>query len=101
MADECPRCGLVFDREPGWVLGAMTINTAFVFVAIFTTMITGFVLTWPEIPVAPLCIATVGAGALAAVIGYPFSKTLWIAIDLAMVPEGTRKDRPVPRLPKD
>jgi uncharacterized protein (DUF983 family) len=96
MVAKCPRCGLEFDREPGWVLGAMTINTAFTFLAIFATMLTGFVLTYPDIAVAPVAIATVTAGALAAVIGYPFSKTLWIAIDLAMVEDSapTGPDQP-------
>jgi uncharacterized protein (DUF983 family) len=87
MQPTCPGCGLAFDREPGWVLGAMTINTAFVFIALFTTMIIGFAMTWPDVAVGPMVAATVTAGGLAAIIGYPFSKTLWIAIDLAMVPD--------------
>jgi uncharacterized protein (DUF983 family) len=87
MVDRCPRCDLDFNREPGWVLGAMTINTVFMFIAIFATMFTGFVLTYPDIAVARVSIATVLAGTAAALIGYPFSKTVWIAIDLMMVPD--------------
>jgi uncharacterized protein (DUF983 family) len=84
MVDRCPRCGLDFNREPGWVLGAMTINTVFLFIAIFVTMFTGFVLTYPDIAVGPISIATVLVGGAVALIGYPFSKTVWIAIDLMM-----------------
>jgi hypothetical protein len=89
MVERCPGCGLQFDREPGWVLGAMTINTAFMFVVGIPTMFAGFVLTYPDIAVAPVAIATVAAAGLAALVGYPFSKTVWVAIDLMMVPEGS------------
>jgi uncharacterized protein (DUF983 family) len=92
MVPTCPRCGLHFDREPGWVLGAMTINTAFMFIVALPTMLAGFIVTYPDIPVFAVSAVTVVAAGLAAIVGYPFSKTVWIAIDLMMVPEGMAFD---------
>lgn len=101
MADRCPRCGLPFDREPGWVLGAMTINTAWTFVAMLVTMVTGFVLTAPEIDGAAVAAATGGVALATPVVGYPFSKTVWIAIDLGMVPARRSELRASYRPPGD
>ncbi len=86
MADRCPRCGLPFDREPGWVLGAMTINTAWTFAAMLVTMVVGFVATAPDIDGAAVAMAAGGVAVATPVLGYPFSKTVWIAIDLTLVP---------------
>jgi len=86
MVEHCPRCGLPFAREPGWVLGAMTINTAWTFVAMLVTMLVGFVLTYPDIATFWVAFAAATAALVTPIVGYPFSKTVWIAIDLAMVP---------------
>jgi hypothetical protein len=86
MVERCPRCGLPFDREPGWVLGAMTINTAWTFLAMLATMLAGFVLTYPDIPTFWVALAAGTAAVVTPLLGYPFSKTAWIALDLAMVP---------------
>lgn len=49
-------------------------------------MAVGFVLTVPDVPVMPFLIA-IGLVALCTpVVVYPFSYTLWLAIDLAMHP---------------
>lgn len=87
MVDTCPGCGLSFEREPGWILGAMTINTAWTLFVILVTMFAGFVITYPDIDAFWVSVTTGIAAMLAVLIGYPFSKTVWIAIDLAMVPD--------------
>lgn len=86
MVEHCPGCDLPFDREPGWVLGAMTVNTAWTFLAILVTMAVGIVATYPDIASTQVTLAAAAAAVLTPVIGYPFSKTVWIAVDLAMVP---------------
>jgi len=93
MVDRCPRCGLDFNREPGWVLGAMTINTAFMFIVAIPTMLGGFIVTYPDVASGWIALTTVAAAGAAALIGYPFSKTVWIAIDLMMVPDALDADR--------
>ena len=53
MAEHCSRCGLRFEREPGYWVGAVTINT----IVIFGTFLVVFgglvVLTWPDVPGSP------------------------------------------------
>jgi hypothetical protein len=87
MVHTCPGCGLEFDREPGWVLGAMTINTAVTFVAMIIVMVTGFLLTYEDFATLQVSLATAAVAIIVPTIGYPFSKTVWIALDLAMVPD--------------
>lgn len=80
MTDPCPRCRMRFEPEEGAFLGSMTINyamTAGVFVLVLTI---GVVATAPDIPVAPLLAASIGAIVIAPMLFYPFTKTLWAAI---------------------
>jgi uncharacterized protein (DUF983 family) len=84
MADACPRCGLVFEQEEGYWVGALTINTM-VSLVLFSLVITVYVVaTWPDTPV----LLAIVFGSLAAIVFpflfYPFSKTLWVALDLAL-----------------
>jgi hypothetical protein len=48
--------------------------------------ITGFVLTFPELPLVPLVTTTVVAAVAFPIVFYPFSKTIWTAIDLRIRP---------------
>jgi uncharacterized protein (DUF983 family) len=83
MLAACPRCGLVFEAEEGYWVGAMTWNiiiTELLFVAIVGI---GVALTWPELPVWPLVIVGVALNGLFPIFFYPISKTLWVATDLA------------------
>jgi hypothetical protein len=38
----------------------------------------------PEVHVAPLTIATIGVAAFVSILFFPFSKTIWAAVDLTM-----------------
>lgn len=83
MVDECPRCELRFASEDGYWTGAMMINLAVteaVFLAVFVGVM---VATWPDVPWTPLLIVVIGAGIVVPVVFYPFSKTSWVALDLA------------------
>ena len=85
MVDDCPRCGLHFEREPGYWAGALAINIGIagaVFVAVF---VTALVLTVPNVPVAPLLAVLVPLMILTPIVAYPFSKTLWVALDRALL----------------
>lgn len=87
MTHTCPGCMLEFDREPGWVLGAMTINTIVTFLAMLAVMITGFALTYEDFATLEVTLLTAAVAVVVPAFAYPFSKTIWIAIDLAMVPD--------------
>ena len=86
MVDDCPRCGLHFERIEGHWVGAVGINTVVTFGLLAVILVVGLVATFPDFPVGPLVAINVGVAAVVPVIFYPFSKTLWTAIDVAMRP---------------
>lgn len=55
-------------------------------IVLFVVGIAGFVLTYPELPLLPLVSTAVATAVLFPIVFYPFSKTLWTAIDLRMRP---------------
>lgn len=54
------------------------------FIALTAGMTVGFVLTSPDIPVAPMVLSLVGVAVLMPVVIYPFTFTIWLAFDLAV-----------------
>jgi uncharacterized protein (DUF983 family) len=86
MAERCPRCDLKFERVPGHLAGALGINTVVSVVVVVLVGIGGFVVTFPELPLAPLVTTAVAVAILFPIAFYPFSKTVWTAIDLRMRP---------------
>lgn len=86
MAEICPTCGHRFERDPGYWLGAMIINTAVV-IAVFLIGFVGVAwLTWPDVPWTGILIGTIATNALIPVVFYPYSKSLFVALDLAFRP---------------
>lgn len=86
MRDRCSRCGLRFERIEGHWLGSLGLNTIVSFTALFGVLLAGMVITWPDPPVVPLVAVGVGTAVLVPLLFFPFSRTLWTAIDLAMRP---------------
>jgi uncharacterized protein (DUF983 family) len=85
MVDDCPRCGLHFEREPGYFAGALAINLILVgglFAIVFITMLA---LTIPDIPIGLTLAVCLPIVALGPIVAYPFSKTLWVAVDRAFL----------------
>ncbi len=53
-------------------------------------MTIGFVMTAPDIPVAPMVLSLIGVAALMPIVIYPLTYTTWLAFDLAVHrPEAT------------
>jgi uncharacterized protein (DUF983 family) len=86
MRDRCPRCNLALERVEGHWIGALGMNTIVSFGLLFLTLVGGLVATWPDPPAVPLLVACVTVAAVVPVLFFPFSRTLWSAIDLAMRP---------------
>lgn len=86
MEERCPRCDLRYERIDGHLTGALGINTVASIIVVFVAGITGFVLTYPELPLAPLVSSSVLVAILFPIFFYPFSKTVWTAIDLRIRP---------------
>lgn len=93
MKDRCPRCGLHFEREEGFFLGAWVMNyaAASLVVAIVLAVIIGIEANDPGSNLAPV----LAVGGLAAIVtplvAYPWSRTIWVAIELIMRPLDPRE----------
>lgn len=75
-----------FEREPGYWVGAMIINT----IVIFATFLVSFgglvLLTWPDVPWTTILIATLVINLIVPTVFYPLSKTVWLALELSWHP---------------
>jgi len=86
LLDDCPGCGLHFEREPGYFAGALAINIALVGAIFFVAFLTAIIAIGPaEISVLPMLLILVPIMAIGPVVFYPFSKTLWMAVDRAFL----------------
>jgi uncharacterized protein (DUF983 family) len=84
MKKECPGCGLRFEREEGFFLGAITMNIAVMMIAAGLVIIVGFSTRRPGGSIVPMLAAGLASTVILPCIVYPFSKTLWLAVDLTM-----------------
>jgi hypothetical protein len=80
----CPGCGLRFEREEGFWVGAMIVNIAVTELAFVVVLVGGIVLWWPEVPWVALTVVAVGVNAVVPVLFYPWSKTIWMAVDVLL-----------------
>ena len=86
MVERCPRCDLRFERIDGHLTGALGVNTVASVLVVFAIGIAGFLITFPELPLLPLVTTITSVAALFPIFFYPFSKTLWTAVDLQIRP---------------
>ncbi len=84
MVDDCPRCGYHFEREEGFFLGAIVVSVIITELVIVAVIAIGFALTLPDAPVGALAIGGGVLAGLTPLVVYPFTKTIWTAIDLIM-----------------
>lgn len=86
-SDRCKTCGLYWQRNlEGFQLGAAAMNIMLTGGSLLGVMGLGVILTYPDIPIWPMLIATVGVALLVGIGGYPTSYTVWLAVDLTMNP---------------
>jgi hypothetical protein len=84
MVESCPRCGLRFEREEGAFLGSLSLNYAVTGLTLIALLAGWMLVSYPDLDAR---VATFGALAVLAVVPalfYPYSKTLWAAIDLLL-----------------
>lgn len=86
MAERCHRCRFIFERIEGHWLGAIGINTIVTFGALATWVIGALVVTAPDPPTLALTLGNIAVAGLVPLVFYPFSRTLWTAVDVAMRP---------------
>ena len=84
----CPTCGQPLERsEEGYYLGALLLNLVVAELALAALVVGVVLVTWPT---PPWRLVLYGGATLALVtpfLFYPFSKTLWLALDLYFQPE--------------
>ena len=85
IVERCPRCRLRFEREEGYWTGALAINIAVTTGAFAIFFVAAIALTAPDIPVAPLLAILVPIVIVVPIVYYPFSKTVWMAFDRAVL----------------
>ena len=79
----CPRCGLKTDRgEADAFIGGYTVNFVTAEVTAAAAMVVALLLTWPEVPWRALTFGGVTLMIVLPVLFHPFSRTLWLALDL-------------------
>lgn len=82
----CSDCGLRFEREPGYWVGAVIINTTMIF-ATFLLVFGGMVLlTYPDVPWGLVLAITAIANIVIPIVFYPISKSLWLGMELSWHP---------------
>lgn len=81
MKDECPRCGLHFEREDGYWLGSVMINTGVTEGLFLVVFVLGMVLTWPDVPWTALLVIGVTLTILFPIMFHPVSRTTWVALE--------------------
>ena len=87
----CRGCGLRLDRgEDDFFLGAYTVNfvTSELLLALFVVLF--IVVRWPAVPWNAVLWGAVALMVAAPIAFFPFSRTLWLAIDLSFRPATAR-----------
>jgi uncharacterized protein (DUF983 family) len=96
MRTRCPVCGLKLERgEEGYQVGSYMFNlvaSELVFAAVFVGIV---LLTWPSPPWTELEYGGIVLMIIAPFVLFPFSKTLFLAFDLAFRP-ATRDELAAP-----
>jgi hypothetical protein len=75
-----------FEREPGYWVGAVIINTTVTFATFIGVFLLLVALTLPDVPWGVVMGVTISANALIPFIFYPISKTVWLALELSWHP---------------
>lgn len=87
MLPRCPRCDLDFEQgEQGYIVGAYMLNIVaaeLIFMALFLGVL---VLTWPTPPWTAIQWLGAPLVVIAPIVTYPLSKTLFLAMHLAVFP---------------
>ena len=84
LAERCPRCGLVFEREEGAFLGSLAINYGVTGVSTIATIGVMLARSLPDPSIFTITATAILMTLFLPLLFYPFAKTTWAAIDLLM-----------------
>jgi uncharacterized protein (DUF983 family) len=87
LEPRCHNCDYAFEREEGYWVGAIIINTA-ITEAIFLALFLGILFaSLPDVRWQPLLTVALLVNGVFPVLFFPHSKTLWMALDLYIHPD--------------
>ncbi|MGH3922774.1 MAG: DUF983 domain-containing protein [Pseudonocardiaceae bacterium] len=92
LVDRCPGCGYAFEREEGYWTGGLIVNYTMAMAALLVILVAGWIRYGATLPVGVMVLAAATMIVLP-ILGYPWSKTLWIVVDLRINPY-TDEERP-------
>ena len=80
LKDACPTCGLTFEREEGYWVGAMIVIFAIVELTFGAVLVGGILLTWPDVPWTALLVTGLVLNGVVPFVGYGWAKAIWLGI---------------------
>ena len=87
LRGQCPGCGLRLERgEADYFVGAYLFNLIAVELILFVCVAAFVVFTWPSPPWTMITYVTATLMLSGCLLCYPFAKTTWLAVDLAIRP---------------
>lgn len=86
LRDACPGCGLRLERDEGYFTGAIVTNY-FIVVGWFVALLIAVLLLQDSVPLwTVLQVGSLVIAVVSPLVCYPFSKTLWLALDTSARP---------------
>ncbi len=79
MKERCAECGYLYNREPGYFLGAMYVSYG---LAVFQALLT-FLICWfffPQLPTLALCFIILGVIVLFSILNFRLSRVVYMYI---------------------
>jgi uncharacterized protein (DUF983 family) len=90
LPDRCPRCGLPFDPSEGYFLGGMAINIGITEGLFGLLVVAMALLSRPDVPWGWVLAVGLSFNAIFPIVFYPYSKMIFLAIDLLLRPTADR-----------
>ena len=94
MKERCPRCRYRFEREEGFFLGAYVVNLAVAEGLMAIVCIAPLIYlsaARPDVSPWPVIVGGVIPAVVAPFVFYPFSRTIWVALELMLRPAESRE----------
>jgi uncharacterized protein (DUF983 family) len=87
MRTRCPACALKLDRgTPDHFVGAYLVNLILAELLFATGFGVWLIGVWPVVPWERMQVVAVVAMVTAPLLSYPFTRTVWLAVDLILDP---------------
>jgi uncharacterized protein (DUF983 family) len=93
MLPACPHCGYRYEREDGYWVSAMIVNTAVTEAVFGVLFVAVLIASLPDVEWITVLAVAAFTNVVVPVLFYPLSKSTWVAIDVFFHPL-SRAERP-------